>query len=857
MKVFGVPGTLASLLVLMAPTAALATEGQSSTSVASVSEQINELTRPAIIVTANPALIAALNGISPEQTYDTDRLTSYVVSTVGEAIDKIAAKDGDEQPVLLVNGQPVQSRSAIENYPTEAISHIDVLPRGSAERIGGAPNQRAYNIVLRSQMTSVTATFGHNLATEGHWNGDSGEVLLTRIRDGDRFNLSLRAHYSGLLREADRGIIQPQQDQPYDPTGNIIPALGAVAIDPRLSALVGFPVSIAAVPANNLHPSLVDFSAGGGLANTTDLGRYRSLLQASRNYVGSLAWTKQLASWFAASLSGNLEWGDSHGLAGLPSALLLISADNINTPFSRDVLLARSDLAHPLQNRSHSIGGSLFLNFDANLGKWHANLGGHYESRIVEYRNDIVQSPAFPGFIILDMRRNPFDPSLGSLIPVSIDLSRSRTSRYEAHANIDGPLFSLPAGDVRVRASVVAGHGTLTPSGSFGGTLLSRTDVTEQMGITIPITNKQKAFSPLGDLELSFDIARTELTDEASLDRYSWAVGWQLRPWLRINGGFNRTRNPVDLGILAAPARVYQNVRTYDPVRNETVDVTYSTGGNRGLKPETDDVYRVALSITPLPHYDLQLQAAYTDRRSRDQVGVVSTASAAEMAAFPDRFIRDASGQLIQVDGRPANFASLQEKALRYSVSFVIPFYHRSIPSDPSVRVGGENTNPAFVDLPRPRLEVNFAHTIFLESTAVLVSSLSRIDLLHDGAIDPAGGSRRHLINGVISFTDRGSGIRLTGAWQSPTTLFVSTSTTSQLHFEALADFDLTVFTSTQRLFPGSSWVRNGRISITVTNIANARQRVVDAQGVTPLAYQPAYLNAVGRAVMFELRKTF
>jgi hypothetical protein len=180
MKPFGAPYTLVSLLALMVPADAKASADQPTSNDSRGSEQLNGPDRREIVVTANLAVIAALSDISSEQTYDSDRLASYAVNTVGEAVAEIGSKNGDEQPALLVNGQPVQNRNAIEDYPAEAIAHIDVLPRGSAQRIGGAPGQRAYNIVLRNQVTSVTASFGHKLATEGHWNEESGEVLQSQ-----------------------------------------------------------------------------------------------------------------------------------------------------------------------------------------------------------------------------------------------------------------------------------------------------------------------------------------------------------------------------------------------------------------------------------------------------------------------------------------------------------------------------------------------------------------------------------------------------------------------------------------------------------------------------------------------------
>ena len=47
------------------------------------------------------------------------------------------------------------------------------------------------------------------------------------------------------------------------------------------------------------------------------------------------------------------------------------------------------------------------------------------------------------------------------------------------------------------------------------------------------------------------------------------------------------------------------------------------------------------------------------------------------------------------------------------------------------------------------------------------------------------------------------------------------------------------------------------RISLSVTNLFDTRQRVRDASGVTPVSYQPAYLDPVGRVARLSLRKLF
>ena len=50
-------------------------------------------------------------------------------------------------------------------------------------------------------------------------------------------------------------------------------------------------------------------------------------------------------------------------------------------------------------------------------------------------------------------------------------------------------------------------------------------------------------------------------------------------------------------------------------------------------------------------------------------------------------------------------------------------------------------------------------------------------------------------------------------------------------------------------------WARGLRVSVGVNNIFDSRQHVRDANGDTPLRYQPAYLDPLGRTVSISIRK--
>jgi outer membrane receptor protein involved in Fe transport len=54
-----------------------------------------------------------------------------------------------------------------------------------------------------------------------------------------------------------------------------------------------------------------------------------------------------------------------------------------------------------------------------------------------------------------------------------------------------------------------------------------------------------------------------------------------------------------------------------------------------------------------------------------------------------------------------------------------------------------------------------------------------------------------------------------------------------------------------------SPWLRGSRLTLSVTNLFDERVQVRDATGATPLAYQAAYLDPVGRTFRVGLRKVF
>jgi iron complex outermembrane receptor protein len=135
------------------------------------------------------------------------------------------------------------------------------------------------------------------------------------------------------------------------------------------------------------------------------------------------------------------------------------------------------------------------------------------------------------------------------------------------------------------------------------------------------------------------------------------------------------------------------------------------------------------------------------------------------------------------------------------------------------------------------------------------------LDLLDGSATGNNGGQPRHLIELQGGFTKSGLGARLSGSWQSGTTVRGGTnSATGDLTFSDFAKADLRLFADlgqVQSIAKDHPWVRGMRLSLAITNITNNRIKVRDQTGATPLSYQGGYLDPLGRAVKFEVRKLF
>lgn len=804
-----------------------------------------------IFVIGNRAVVASLADVSPEQTFEGNELSGFGASTIREALEELQRENGDAQPNFLVNGRPVTDPNDISDLPVEAIDKIETLPRGSATRVGGRAGERAYNIVLKQNLRSLTATGSREMATEGGWANERGEAIFTFLAGNDRLNLAVRGADSGILLEAERNLTSRNQSTPFAPGGNIIPASGG-EIDPLLSQLAGQSVTVAGVPAGLTRPTLAHFARTANQPNPSTLESFRSLRGASQPIEVSLIGSKDLNSWLSLSVNGRLGWNLNESVFGLPSARFTIPASNAFTPFSRSTSVALNDPSRPLRSKFDSQAQSFNSTINATIGTWRAALVADWDRRRND--NEFQFTGTLPNNLAtLENATNPFDGRLASSIPVDSRKTSSVFETAQVALEADGPLFNAWAGPVTARIRGSGQQLEFRSEDSSGTRRFTRDELSGRIGVTIPLTSKAQEtqfLKALGNSDLDLDYTHFDLGRFGTLVRWSVALNWQPAKWLRLVGRSSHDEVPIAPEALSEPLLVTPNVPYFDPVRGVTTDVTSVTGGVQGLRNEQRRDKSIALTISPLPKYRTQLDVEYGESRFLYQIGALPFPSSAVVTAFPDRFVRDTAGALVLVDSRPVNFDTQKSRQLRLGARFTIP-----LEAQASLRQDAQGRRQR---APQLSLQANASHTIILDSQARIREGLPVVNLFDGGGLGVTGGLVRHTSNFNLGLFKGETGVRVEYARRGDSTLVYGPSNAPEpLTFAALSTVNIRAVLNLGQHFPRSGLLKGTRLTATMRNLFNDRQSVTDPLGNTPEAFEAVRRDPIGRTFLFELRKAF
>jgi iron complex outermembrane receptor protein len=811
-----------------------------------------------------------VSGIQPERDLDEEAIGGYDESTIDGLLAEVQSELGEdpEPPLILVNGERVTSLDDIGSLPVEALSNVKVLPHGSAVAAGGTSTQRVISLSLKKKVRSATLLAAHKIATDGDWNAERGEAILTYIEGDKRVNVAFKVRDESSLFEDERGIDQPDQTlagtRPFAQSGNVVGLpLVSSQIDPLLSAAAGQIVTVSPIP-DLANPTLADFVPNANNPAVTDLGQFRTLRPETRNYDLNGTFAMRLAPWLTGNATLRFNHGTRASTRGLPSALFVLPTTNPNSPFSTDVGLAFYG-PDPLRTRSQHDGGEGIVTLNGVFGRWTS----YFNARHSESKDEtLTQRMGGPNTITLADSVDPFAGNLFDLVTIRTDKATSRTVTSSTLLSLSGPALKLPAGDLQATVEGRFLDNRLHSTSTFSDRSFHRSEWAIRGAIEVPLTSAANGFLPeIGELSATAEATRTHFSDAGTLDQHALGLTWEPRPLLRLRGEVEESEEAPPIQTLGNPVIVTSGIRTFDPLTGETVDVTQITGGNPDLEPEKTRIWRISGLLTLVPKLNLQLNAEYADTDERNFLSSIPDASAAVMLAFPDRFVRDLSGTLTTVDLRPINFDSHREKRFRYGLSLNTKLAgggSKIVQAAPTESGPGEDETErvqphATILSGRPvRLQLTASHSIVFVDEITIRPGLGSVDLLEGGAIGIGGGRVRHQLDGSASVTASGLGMRMNVGWRGKSTLDSRIGgVTDTLRFSPVLLVNLKAFAEMRRFLPKDDWAKGMRVSLNFLNITNDRQEVRDSSGNTPLQYQPGYRDPLGRTVELEIRKVF
>lgn len=876
-----------------------------------------------IIVTGQPQRGAVLGNIQPEQQLSGADVRALGVTSISELITELSPQTNGS-PVVLLNGKRISSFSEISDLPSEAVARVDILPEQVALSYGYAPTQKVVNIVLRQRFRAETAEARGGTTTDGGRESGQVEAGMLRIQGDNRFTLNLKYSRAAQLLESERNITPTAPGRPFSLAGNITAPVSGSEIDPALSALAGQTVTVASVPgqAANGAPTLSDFVAGANVTSVSDLTRYRTLSPATQNFSANATLARALGG-VSATLNGRLELSENDALQGLSSAALALSADNPFSPFGNDVTLYRYlAQAGALGQQIRGTTGHVGLTLNGRLGgSWQWSFTGNGDLSITRTRTDrgvdtgAIQSALDAGSASV----NPYGSFSADLLATRLtDRARAKSQAVSGDLLVSGSLFDLPAGDVmtsvRVGGSANGFDSRSVRSGVESRNDYSREIASGQLSIDLPLTSRSRdVLGAVGDIGVNLNLAAQRYSDFGTLSTLGYGLRWQPVKAVQLLMSANQDRAAPTGTQITDPLIATPNVSLFDYATGQSVFVTQLSGGNAALRESVRDQFRFGATVKPFDKPNLTLTATYLNSRTSNPIAAFPTPTPALEAAFPQRFLRDADGNLVQVDGRPINFLRAQSEQLRWGFDLSIPLKShvqklveawRAAGGKPEDRppelqalFGNRQPRPAGEGGERPRgdaanagpgggrpgggggfggprgpgggqgggrLSFSLYHSWHLTESIDIAPGVPQLDLLNGDATGSSGGQPRHELEGRVGYSNNGIGARLGVDWESGThvdgALAGTAGGSSRLNFGSLATANLRLFANLgqiQGLERKVPFLRGARVSIGIDNIFNQRRKVTDATGDTPLRYQADYLDPLGRSVSITFRKLF
>lgn len=821
-------------------------------------------------VVVTPALRGKTQGpVQPDLTLDAAEIEATGATTVQDLMTLLQAEitTGDPDagpPIYLANGRRISGFQEISGLPSQAIQRMDVLSPAAALAYGYRPNQRVVNFVLRRHFSSAAFEAEETGATAGGRSAERANGDLFRLAGDNRATVGFEWRQESTLFEDERRIVRaPSATSPYGLVGNIAASPFGSEIDPALSALAGRLVTVARAP-DAAWEGAVSLSAFAGAAAGPDVSGItanRSLLPSLGQGTFKAAVTRDLAEKVSVTLSVNLEDAHRVSFLGLPGTSVKLPAGSPFSPFAKDVTVYRYLDAQWAQLReADAFKGQLAMAANGYVGDWRWSLTGNYDrntSDTVTGRG--VDSTAWKAAIAArDPAVNPFGPVPRALLKANArDTAKSKSRAAKAELVLNGDVAEIPAGrissTVKVGGEQVRQSSDAIRAGTPTHSAYDRRTMSVQGDIDVPLASRSHEVLPLlGELSASVNAGYNV---ETFKDRLAMGAGlnWSPDKLITVNLSVNEEQSAPAANQIIDPVVLTPSVTVFDFSTGTSVTVSRLEGGNTALANDRRRTLRAGVNLRPVGRdggdMRLTVNANYVRTHIEDPISNFPVITPALEAAFPERFTRNAEGNLTAIDSRPLNFDAIDREELRGGFNLT-RFFGRPKKGAPK----GTKADPKKAG--QVQLAVNYVWRLRDETT--LRDGLPPLDLLR-GASTSRRGQPREELNFRLNAFRQGFGANLNGAWRGGSVIDAGQANGGALRFDDQTTVNLSAFYEVPRdvkAGKASKLLAGTRVTLAADNLFYSRPIVKDGNGLTPQAYQPDYLDPLGRVVRLTFRKS-
>jgi iron complex outermembrane receptor protein len=816
--------------------------------------EVVEVTAPAIKNLAG-------GNIEAETYYDAEQIEALGASTLEELMEElepdVASVRGRSigKPIVLVNGRRIASFLEIRSYPPEAVESIEVFPEEVALKHGYRADQKVVNIRLLSQFSATTTKGGAQTSA-----GNGGETLKVSgghlsLRIDQRLSFDLRAETQNEIMESDRSVPLRSQDTPFSLAGNLSPADGD-ELDTALSALAGTSVTSTTLPDNvNAVPLTLD--ALLPFANnpvSSDPQDYRSLTPERENFSGGLSYSHPLGERLLATISGNYEQTETTSYLGLPSYTLVIEGDNPFSPFKEAVVLSRfSQLSGPLKREqtkdSYAVNASLAATHSRWTWSWITSLNLTERDTSTDRRLILGPVPAVT---------NPFG-DLDDSLQLQTNIQNTESRDYDTSFLASGTLGELPHGPISTALSLgfIRNEQRNTTSDNIDlneDSRLTRNLAQLRGSIDLPLLNSEGT----GEVSANLNAEASHYSDFDQINVFGAGLNWKLNDALRFLLSYTVEDGAPNISELGDPLLLTPNQNVYDFVNDESTSATRISGGNLDLEPDKRKVWRLSASLQPLAAHDLNFKIDWVSRDTDRPIDSFPSPSQEIEESFPERFLRNDSGDLLAFDTRPINLYSERTNEMYWGLRYTRPVTQGSRSLSAGKHSKGSRANRRGTTNGRLLFALN--HSWALKDELRIAQGLESIDYVGRNTNGRGRGGSEHEIAARISYYHKGKGFRVNAKWQDSISSLPDTDGSVALNQSDMYTVNLTAFYSflpNSPLVARFSSLRGLRMRLKIENIFDEKPKVKDQNGKVPAGSSGDELDPFGRTLKIELRKMF